>query len=208
MDWILQHLQLVLAIGGAFVVWLQQRQAKAAAGSSSDEATRPVQPATVAEADDVERARRIREEILRKIAERRGGAIPAAPARPEVTAEEKKYKFPPLMRPTAPVDPFGGPTQTTVFTRPEPMPPPVMVKTESNEAVLARQEKLAQQMRDLEAQRAVVLRRTAAATAATVAAEGVRWRAASSVREDLREPRTLRHAMILREVLGAPVGLR
>jgi hypothetical protein len=39
-------------------------------------------------------------------------------------------------------------------------------------------------------------------------ADGVWHRAASNVRAELRDPRALRHAMILREILGKPVSLQ
>jgi len=81
----------------------------------------------------------------------------------------------------------------------------------AHKAVLARQEKLAEEMRALEAARATEQRR--AAELMTVQREG---RAAVArgaavlpgLGEQLRDPRELRRAFLLREVLGAPVALR
>ena len=205
MNWILEHLQLVLAIAGAFAFWLKQRSE---AKSPGKETARPVQPATMEEADDAERARKIREEIMRKIAERRGEvAKPQPAARQE---EPKTFKFPPLVRPHAPVDTFGGPSRPVIL-RPEPAkaaPPVLVAKGESHEAVLARQERLAGQMRELEEKRALTLRRATVEAEVKREADGVWHRAASNVREELRDPRALRHAMILREILGKPVALQ
>jgi hypothetical protein len=208
MNWILEHLQLVLALAGGFAFWLKQRAEAKAKKAMPASPVRPAQPATMAEADDADRARKIREEILRKIAERRGGAQPAAKTK---APEEKKLKLPPLMAPPLrPVDPFGGPGRP--FARREAtgaMEPPVTtVRAETEAAVLARQERLAQQLRDLENQRVLAQRRATATSEAATVAEGVWARAAANVRAELREPRAVRHAIILREVLGPPVSLR
>lgn len=204
MNWILEHLQLVLAIAGAFAFWLKQRKESKA----ENEPTRPTQPATVGEADDADRARKIREEILRKIAERRGETPPATVSRDE---PPKRFKVPTLVRPPhAPVDTFGGPSRPAVLRDEAPRnePPVLVARGESQEAVLARQERLAQQMRDLEEKKILAQRRAAELANVKRETDDARERAASSVRRDLREPRALRHAMILREVLGTPVGLR
>ncbi len=199
MNWILEHLQLVIALAGGIAYWLKQRsEAKAAKDPRA-------QPATMAAGDDADRARKIREEIMRKIAERRGGAAVTPTAK---QSEEKKFQLPPLVRPVAPLDTFGGPARPVVQRKPAAIPPLVSAKTESDEAVLARQERLAQQMRELEAQRVVTLKRATVVAEATRVAEGISERAASAVRQDLRDPRSVRHAIILREILGTPVGLR
>ena len=72
MNWISEHLQLILAVAGALAYWLNQRREAEAAR----EAEKNPPPASLAEADadDPFRAEKVREEIRRKIAERRGGA--------------------------------------------------------------------------------------------------------------------------------------
>ena len=199
MNWILEHLQLVIALAGGIAYWLKQRSDAKAANDPR------AQPATMAEGDDADRARKIREEIMRKIAERRGGAG-ATPA--TTPSEEKKFPLPPLVRPVAPLDTFGGPARPVIRRSAPVAQAPVMAKGESDEAVLARQERLAQQMRELESQRVVTLKRATVVAEATRVAEGISERAASAVRQNLRDPRSVRHAIILREVLGTPVGLR
>ncbi len=213
MNWITEHLQLVLAIAGAVAYWLNQRRA-AAAEKKETEMEQQAQPASMAEADDQLRAEQVRETIRRKIAARREGG-------PDTSAEEPPVVFapapretplPPWMqpRPISPVDPFGGPKRPTA-KRAEPEPvktfePPVL-STETLEASLERQEQMAIKLQEFADQKALAERR-AAAFAVNEAAVALRALAGDELRRDLRDPRSLRRAMILREVLGTPVGLR
>jgi hypothetical protein len=132
-----------------------------------------------------ERTRRVQEEIRRKIAERRGTVAPPASAARETTRE------PPVV--------YGE-------------PPPEPVWTVSNAAVLERQQQLADQMRALELARVAEQRRAVnvAATLKTAAESETGMLAASrdGLLADLRDPASLRRAFVLREILGAPVGLR
>lgn len=211
MNWISEHLQLILAIAGAAAYWLNQRREAAAA--KEEEAKNPT-PASMAEAEveDSSRAEQVREDIRRKIAERRGGAPipePAFERNESPVVEEKRFQLPPIGRTLEPIDTFGGPSRPLV-RRAEPMrpvEPPVIVASETLEASLQRQEQLATKLRELTEQRAMVARK-AAAVAVTDAAAVQSARAGTELRHDLRDPRSLRRAMVLREVLGTPVGLR
>ena len=75
-----------------------------------------------------------------------------------------------------------------------------------------RQEQLAEQMRALQESRELAERRAAQlAAAASSAAATERGRLETSRKgllSELRDPRSLRRAFVLREVLSAPVGLR
>jgi len=159
----------------------------------------------------------VRATIRRKIAARREG-VPADAAPVErtvvVEADEKKYQLPPLMRPrpVAPLDPFGGPAPRTVVRRAEPewvrkVEPAPAPSGETLVASLERQQQLAIKLQELADQRALAERR-ASAIAVSAAAVAQRALAGDELRRDLRDPRSLRRAMILREVLGTPVGLR
>jgi hypothetical protein len=79
-------------------------------------------------------------------------------------------------------------------------------------AVLERQRKLADEMRALEAARAAEQQRAAQIYATVTAAPSVAASRQPQVRDDpqaqLRDPRELRRAFVLREILGSPVGLR
>jgi len=167
----------------------------------------------VDETEEQKRMREIQERIRRKIAERRGGAT--APVAPPVNlAPDQPRLRPTVMAPppvAGPLDPFGGPVQREVFRRifPQPTPPPI-VPVAVDSTLLARQEQLADQLRQLEAERLANERRvvrlaseTAATTAAYAPAKArVAWVA------DLRNADNLRRAIVMRELLGPPVGLR
>ena len=77
MNWLSEHSKLLFAIAGALAYLLNQRREAQAAR----EAEKNPPPASLAEAEanDPFRAEKVREEIRRKIAARRGGApLPAA----------------------------------------------------------------------------------------------------------------------------------
>lgn len=175
--------------------------------------------ATTDETEEQANLRRIREGIRRKIAERRSGGAPGEV--PPVMTETAAPVPPPLVRtlvpaPTPQLEPFGGPAkremaeferrvQPKVFT-----PPPAPVVSEA--AALARQEELAEQMRMLEESR-MLARRRAAEIAAMQQAEkesesGALKTARGALLADLLDPKSVRRAFVLREVLGAPVALR
>jgi len=211
MKWISEHLQLILAGAGAIAYWLTQRRAgeNERAEAEKEAAERQAQPASLADAEDESRAGDIREEIRRKIAARRGEPLTAERAEPP-PVESRPFQLPPLMRPlTEPVDTFGGPARPPERWQ-EPVrrfEPPVMVPTETLAASLERQEQLAMKLRELTEQRAMAARK-AAAVAVNNAAVAQRDLAGQELRHDLRDPRSLRRAILLREVLGTPVGLR
>ena len=175
--------------------------------------------------DEERRVQEIQEQIRRRIAERRGEA-PAPAAAPEP---------PPLARREAPVapgpettrmpEPFEDPLRRMVreFERalnpePEPAPapaapPPVAAATlaevpDRRTAELERQRRLADELRQLEIERAEAKRRAAResveAAAATASARAHR----GGLAEELRDAASASRAIILREVLGTPVGLR
>ncbi len=144
-----------------------------------------------------ERTRRIQEEIRRKILERMSGGQEPAP---------------PLSRPAT------QPVPRPVQARPPPLPQVKEEKRDTTPAFdwdeAARQQKLAEQMRELEEQRKVAERRSKAFATARPAPKGVPLAGASrlhrrvTVAGDLRDPAALRRAVVLREVLGPPVGSR
>jgi hypothetical protein len=72
---------------------------------------------------------------------------------------------------------------------------------------LVRQEQLAVELQSLNEQRVLAARR-AAVVAEGEAVVAHRDLVSNELRHDLRDPRSLRRAMVLREVLGPPVALR
>jgi acyl transferase domain-containing protein len=95
---------------------------------------------------------------------------------------------------------------------PEEEPPVEPAFSSSQSAIMERQQQLADQMHALEASRLAEQRRAAQTLAAVkTAAEsegGLLAGSRGDLLADLRDSRSLRRAFVLREVLGAPVGLR
>ena len=218
MKWVFENLQLILVVAGAIAYWLNQR-AREKAGEEADydgdgvPENRPVRreltPANRdgSDPDQEERARQIREEIRRKIAERRGQAAPAPEAPPPLPRFDP---FRPVFQEdAAPVSPPLRPAE------PETVREVVVVQADSS--ALERQRQLAEQLEQLEAQRREARRQAARLqeeralvasvdrSASLPAGAGIGSR---SVAAELRDPRALRRAFVLREVLSEPVALR
>ena len=150
--------------------------------------------------------REIQERIRKKIAARRGIPLP-----PEPTPEEPAASAP-MLQPSRvpPLEPFGGPSRRMVIeTRRRETEPEEPAASET--AVLVRQQKLAEQIHALDEARVATERRAAQAVAQranTMASSSAASAPHAIWLGDLRDPQTLRRAFVLREVLGAPVGLR
>ena len=174
MDWIFDHMQLVIAAAAAFAYWLNARkQSQAEAEEERPEVT--FQDDSREAAEEAERARRIREEIRRKISERSAGGPPPL--------------TPPPMRSEPPPPRFEPVVDTGMLDQQR------RLQQQLEEVVRTKQraEALRQGMPELPKSAPTVRRRTAPV---------------GSLRADLRDGRSLRRAVILREVLGLPVGLR
>ena len=219
LDWLLERIGLVIFVV-IFVVQILRGLLQA---------RRSAPPPQTAKPDSLEEERRVQDiqaEIRRRIAERRGGGAPAsapeAPAAP--VAREAAPPPPPPETPAA--DPFeplrrmmrdledqARDVERKISGEEQPAPaappPPVLPSAASVRAEeLERQRALAEQLAALEAERLAARRRAeqVAATAAVRAADAAR--ASTRLGEDLRDPAALRRAVLLREVLGTPVGLR
>jgi hypothetical protein len=197
MNWIFEHIQIVIAVAAAIAYMLNRGKQAPEGGASED-------------GEDSERARRIREEIRRKIAERREGA--PAPLRQETPAAA-----PPVIRAPGvpPLDSFGGPARPALPTlrKPEPVrthapqPAPAMSHAAMS-AVLERQAQLAEQLRELEQAREKQKLRAAEIAADAAPAAPAAPVSRGGLLADLRQAQNLRRAILLREVLGPPVALR
>ncbi len=196
MDWVLEHLQIVIAIAVVIAAAVQKwRQARTQSGAEPPAQTDP---------EEAARTRRIQEDIRRRILERRG----LAPATPPV-ADDERPAFPET---TAPVfedreQAFPSAPPMIEEVRPLVVPPPVLVAMASAPAAddsseAKRQRELVQRLRELE----LASSRRAALTA--VAAAPVPAVAGGGLRALLRSPAGLRQAVMLREIVDPPLGLR
>jgi hypothetical protein len=189
MDWVFNHLQVIIAIAGA-IGWLlsQKKQAQA-----RDEAPRPAEERGFEDPELAERTRRIREEIQRKIEQRAKGY---ATEQPKVPGAEPAAP-PPIV-------------QEVVIARSVPEMRRGMSQAEARRQaeILGQQAALAEKLREAELVTAAAAKRTEFEAATADDSAAARVHARSTVLDDLRDPDALRRAFILREVLGPPVALR
>lgn len=184
MDWILEHLQVLIVIAAAVFAILQKFKIVRTPGTNA--------PPAAEDPEQAERTRRIQEEIRRRIMERRGQP-PGLPPETEAEAMGEPAQFP-------------APPPLIEAVRPAFVPPPVVVLS-ADQREMERQGVLLDQLRQWEA---VVPAITAGESAPAAGMEaGVRgWGLTGSLLADLRSPAGLRRAVVLREILGPPVGLR
>lgn len=200
LDWVVKHSWTLVIIAGVIAQVI-----KAIRGQKDEEPTAPADSADKPFADPElsERTRRIREDIQRKIEERRramgqGGYEQASAPPPIPEADDNPYENPsPLVR------------EIVVERAPEPARASVSrAETQRQAEILEQQAALAEKMRELELMKAAAVRRTEfeQQTADTQTADKVAARGA--LLDDLRHTGALRRAFVLREVLGPPVALR
>jgi hypothetical protein len=212
MKWILDHLQLVVVIASAFAWWLSQRREQQA--PPPDPMDRPGRQKI--DYEEGERTRQIQEDIRRRIAERRNGG--AGTSRPgQSMPEPRMVTDRPSPQATKPPVPQIPPILRELMGLPadEAPPPPRLPQPvqESINPVLERQNRLAAELRALEAQRAeneALARSTLEASSYRSTRRAVS--AQSTMGDDylatLRDRRSVRRAMVLREILDKPVALR
>lgn len=185
-NWVFENLRVFVIIVATIIYLI-----KKAAAQKTDQPEKPPErrlPLETQAGDDPDLSRRIREEMIRKINERRTGAG-QRPAPPLVA-----------LRPAA----------QPIFQRAEPRavqnePPTVTVRIDETE--LERQRQIAEQRRLIELRRAELAKREELA-ARNDQKNTLPAATAADLIGDLRDPRRVRRALVLREVLGPPVGLR
>ena len=188
MDWVSDHLQLIIAVAGAVAWWLNQRK------QVPEGTAEPTQEKHFEDPELADRTRRIREEIQRKIEQRsRGYNAPAALPLPETEA------LPPRLREVVPLSPAAPALSRSAKSH---------LEAQRTAEILEQQAALGEQLRQAQELKAAAFRRTQFETEISskevMAAMAVR----SALGDDLTNPLSLRRAFILREVLGPPVALR
>jgi type IV secretory pathway VirB10-like protein len=191
MNWVLDNIRLIVIVGGGIAYWLNQRRK----AKEEAEAARTIAPAppNAPVNDEAERIRRVQEEIRRKILERVGGVTRPVPTPPPLKAAPQ-------------LTPKREQTKVEAYTDSQAEAERLVAV---DQAMLERQQQLAAKLRELKEQRREHDRPSevfAEKTALAMAASGTAVR--GSLLADLREPTAVRRAIVLREVLGTPVGLR
>ncbi len=185
MNWILDNLQVIFVVGGAIAWWLNQRRQ----GQTGEEAPPPHQEATFDDPELVERTRKIREEIQRKIEQRARGYANEQPTVPTEVTEP-----PPVIR--------------EVVVPRQPVHPGSRIEAQRQAEILEEQAALMERLREAETMKLAAQKRIVFEDSTADHSGAARTAVRSTVLDDLRTPAALRRAFILREVLGPPVALR
>ncbi|PTY08202.1 hypothetical protein DB347_01060 [Opitutaceae bacterium EW11] len=199
MEWLFDHVQILIAIAAAVAIWLKQRRAADGGDSQTPPPVKRRQAPTQINTDSVdERVRRIQEEIRRKVQARTGG-MPVPPPLPSV-------------QPSRPAVPDEMPRAGT-----QSVPPPIPlakrgraeVPTATIMAEAKESREWAEELRRAEERRRETRRLSKLAEERPEAAP-TRDQAATPANlvTSLRDPASVRRAVLLREILGTPVGLR
>jgi hypothetical protein len=206
MDWVLDHFQIVV-FAFVVVVWVLRSIFGANKRGESDETSHPTQQA--GDPAEAERTRQIQEEIRRRIlARQRGETIGSAPAAPPSP--------PPfvVVREEAEPAEVEEPEYTEEGPR-RPMPTAAAHRQAdaAQAAILEQQRLLAEQLHALRAARAAGASVTPrpAITLPRDATAAIAEHQQSCRREllrDLRHPTSVRRAILLKEILGAPLALQ
>lgn len=202
MDWIFDNLQ-IIAIVAAGIATILSRARQARQEREIEENMPPP-----IEVDPDEQLRRIREEVMRRRAEREG--------QPPVLPVDEPH--PPLLQDDVPQDPEQRRAPETPVFRPEAAPatpPPIPVQRDREEEVLERQRILSEKLQELRrareaatgAAKAFALGGTPSRTgkSASLTGAGLPF-SPTALAADLRNPSELRRAIVLTQVLGRPKG--
>lgn len=215
MEWVLEHLQFVIALV-VIVVWVLNNLRRQSAGQ--DEPDRPdardVRAPAQTDVDELERTRRIQEEIRRRILARQRGEpvlappppLPVEPAEPPELEEPEWLEEGPRPPPAKPPPLLAGRVEQAAATT-------VRGMDAAAAAILEQQRLLQEQIDALRAARAVGSAAVPRLPAVYGHIENSKSEAAAvevrrAVREDLAGRDGLRRAILLREILGQPPGLQ
>jgi hypothetical protein len=198
MDWIFDNIWVIVAIAAVIARMFGKKE-------QGDEAEG--QPKKEYEFEDpelAERTRKIREEIQRKIAERRGEPVPPPipQSQPATIERSPEATTPPATLPEI--------FREVMQPRPAPVPPPLLRRamTVNLAEEAERQAALMEKLKEAELMKAAAQRRLAFEASIADKETTELKQARAGVVEDLRSPAALRRAFVLREVLGPPVALR
>lgn len=208
MRWFLEHIQVVIAIAGVIAWWVnQRRREKAGEAADYDGDGTPERNTTAEQFDDEEQSRRVREDIRRKIAERRGQAAPATTSTEQPAAQTDRPREeapPPVFQ--DPLQDMLKELQKRLAPIEEPAAPPPLPAID--QAALERQQKLDAEYRELEARRARTLAQAEAIRTEEANMPQHHHHPATGWLAELRDAKNMRRAIITRELIGPPVGLR
>jgi hypothetical protein len=210
LKWILQNLEIV-----AVIVLFIAQMVRAMLKSRKTGEPRESVPQDY---DEERRIREVQEQVRRQIAARRGEQ-PSTATPPVLTPQMDEPPPVPRTETTQMPEPFGGPLgrmleelQRKAQQQSRPEPPPQVVVARTSTAELERQQRIAEELRIAEEHKLIARRRAAHLAADQEAAAqsepALRVAAHDRLLSELRDVHSIRRAIVLREVLGTPVGLR
>lgn len=202
LEWVTKHAFTLVIIAGVIAQLI-----KAVRGQKDADEESPAPPSPERHFEDpelAERTRRIREDIQRKIEERRraagqGGYVQPTPA-PETEAAPAPSRYeelPPVVREIV-VEHTAEPARAAT----------PRLEQQRQAEILEQQAALAEKMRELELMKAAAVRRTEFESATADKQTEQKVAARGALLGELREAGALRRAFVLREVLGPPVAFR
>lgn len=201
MSWILEHIQFIIGIAAAIAYFIN----KARPTDEKPEARK----ARETDPEAAERTRRIREEIMRK---KMGRTAETPRSGPVVVAAPAGHSLPPpLMAPRPASGSMGGLREKLDAKLAQ-----ARAREAAERAAFENEERIEREERQTELLRREE-RKRAELQATLKQAERIRMEqgrnakpqpASASLLGELRDPASARRAIVLREVLGAPVALR
>ncbi|MEX0330208.1 MAG: hypothetical protein AB3N64_02180 [Puniceicoccaceae bacterium] len=188
-------------------------------GSKKKKKGEPEEDSYQEDVDMEERARQIREEIRRKIEERKRAREGQSPQPQQPVPQQRRARYDPTLPETqqrrAP-EPTPAPARPVV--QPQPVsrraPEPVMPRTSSLEQRLQEQRAILERARREQQEAKAKARQMLADVGAREQKAGTRRSVIASgnlrndLLADLQNPSSTRKAILLREVLGTPMGLK
>ncbi|WP_221032306.1 hypothetical protein [Actomonas aquatica] len=223
MDWIFDNIQLLVIIGSSIAWWLTQQKK-----DSDDDQPKPSdRPGRKAidwkreeQGGESDAARQVRER-MRRLREQRGQQEQRQSQRRESPQSERPQPtasdIPPVLRELMGI-PEPEPEPVREVRRPEPMVPPPLPRNEGGERMAAQMRELEAKQREAEAMASRVKgalpgstdrkRRRRQHSASYGANTGGDMMSDRDFLKTLRDSRSARRAIILKEVLDRPVGLR
>lgn len=206
MKWLFENPWVLVVIAG-LVAQVLKALNRGSRGASEQEEPPTAKEFEFEDAELAERTRKIREDIRRKIEERRGQHTRP----PEPPSEQPRFSPQDRSPEAMPSPVMGLPELIREVMQPRTAAePPVLSRSDSRREAeeIERQAALMEQLKEAELMKAAAQRRIAFEAEISDKQEGLRTQARGAVLDDLRDPAALRRAFILREVLGPPVALR
>ncbi len=205
MRWVLEHLQVIIVIAGAIAYYVNQRR-RAKEGLPPEDEEEGTYDTSSMDLEEAERTRRLQEELRRKREQRAGGSQPSVAPQPVPPVSRRADAPPPVFH-----DPLAEVMKDLArrLAPPPTVPPPAYVPSMEEQSQLQRQQEMEKRLQELEVQRRAALAQASAIASGLEVPAGAPGRQQGSAwLGEIRDPRLLRRAVVMNEIIGAPAALR